>query len=331
MSNDSIDWYFITEQIYHKKIAPVISNQVINKSLFGGDNVVRAWAERINYPLADGDNLTRVAQFLSVTRQDATRAKSGYLHFLKQSLLDVAQKAPDASQGFLDQVKSELRGLTFSQLAIERLNQPDFKQETDNPLSLLAALDLPVYLTTSHHHFMEAALKANDEDKTPRTEVYGWREGLEENIPPDFRTDSDFEPDEQNPLVYHLLGIDDHPDSLVLTEDDYLEFLVNVTQDFNTDVIPSTVRNALSSSLLLLLGYDLHAWDLRVLLQGLIKGKPLRPRSFAIQLIPQDDNVKNASQFQEYLQKYFGQVRFDVFWGDPQDFMKALWEEWEAS
>jgi hypothetical protein len=268
---------------------------------------------------------------LSVTRQDPTRAKSSYLQFLKQRLLKLARAEPDVDQRFLDQIKSELRGLTFSQLAAERLCHPDFKTETDNPLSILAALDLPIYLTTSYHRFMEAALEATG--KTPRTEVYCWREGLEDNIPDECRTDPDFKPDpEKAPLVYHWLGIDDCPESLVLTEDDYLEFLVNVTQDFGTDAIPSPVRNALSSSLLLMLGYDLYAWDLRVLLQGLIKGKPLRPRSFAIQLIPsEEDHIKNTDQFQEYLQKYFGQVRFDVYWGTPQSFMKTLWEEWEAS
>lgn len=329
MANSDIDWYFVTEQIHQKKFTPIISDQVINNALFGGDDVVRAWADKINYPLADNDNLTRVAQFLSVTREDPTRAKYSYLQFLKQSLLNLARAEPDADQAFLDQVKSELRGLTFSQLATERLHYPDFEEERDNPLGILAQLDLPVYLTTSHHHFMEAALKATG--KTPRTGVYCWREGLEEDIPSELRSDPNFKPGVQTPLVYHLFGIDDHLASLVLTEDDHLEFLVNVTQDFGTDAIPSPVRNALSSSLLLMLGYDLHAWDLRVLLQGLIKGKPLRPRSFAIQLIPsEEDHIKNTDQFQEYLQKYFGQVRFDVYWGTPQSFMKTLWEEWEA-
>ena len=329
MPGSSIDWYFITEQISQRKFAPIISNQIIGSTLFGSHDTVRAWAEKIQYPLADSDNLTRVAQFLSATIQDSARAKSGYLQFLKQSLLDLARGWARADQAYLDQVKGELRGLTLSQLAVERLGYPDFGEEMDNPLRILAALDIPIYLTTSYHHLMEAALKAAG--KTPRTQLYCWREGLEDNIASEYRTDPNFEPGVQTPLVYHLHGIDDFPDSLVLTEDDFLEFLVNVTQDFNTDAIPSAVRNALASSLLLLLGYDLHTLDLRVLLQGLIRGKPLRPRSFAIQLNPQADGVKDTVQFQEYLQKYFGQVRFDVYWGDPQSFMKTLWDEWEAS
>ena len=328
MPNSNINWDFIIEQIQRKKFTPIISNQVINNLLFGSHNVVQAWAGDRDYPLADSDNLTRVAQFVSVTQQDLSRAKSGYLYFLKNSLLKLARTEPDANQAFLDQVQGELRGLTFSQLAAERLHYPDFKKESDNPLSILAALDIPIYITTGHHHFMEAALRAIA--KTPRTELYCWREGLQDNIPPKYQTDPNFEPDLETPLVYHLHGIDDYPDSLVLTEDDYLEFLVNVTRDFNTEDIPSTVRNALSNSLLLLLSYDLHAWDLRVLLQGIIKGKPRRPRSYAIQLIPNEvQRREKTEQFQAYLREYFDQVKFDVYWGDPQSFMQTLWQKWE--
>jgi len=330
MPTNNVDWYFIIDQIHQKKCTPVISNQIIIESLFSDDSLMPAWADSINYPLTDQYNLTRIAQFLSVTQQDPVRAKSNYLHFLKRSLLNLAQQNSEANQNFLSLVRNELRSLTFSQLATERLYLPNFKEELDHPLSILAALDVPIYLTTSHHTFIEAALRAVG--KTPRTEVYAWQEGMEDNLPAEFKTNLNFDPEVQTPLVYHWHGLDAYPDSLVLTEDDHLEFLVNVTQDLQEPgVIPSSVRNALSSSLLLLLGYDLHAWDLRVMLQGLIKGKPRRPRSFAIQIIPESQaSIKSLEHFQEYLHKYFGQVRFDVYWGDVQSFMQTLWAEWEA-
>jgi len=328
MLNSHIDWEFITGQIYQKRFVPIISNQVVQGALFDGGDVVRAWADSIDYPLADGDNVTRVAQFLSVTRQDPARARFSYLQFLKQSLLDAARREPGADQSFLEEVKSELRALTFSQLAADRLRRPDFGQARETLLGVLATLDIPIYLTTSHHRFIEAALRAAG--KTPRTEVYCWREGLEQHIPPECTSDPAFEPEVASPLVYHLHGVDDYPDSLVLTEDDYLEFLVNVTQDFGTEAIPTTVRTALSSGLLLMLGYELYAWDLRVLLQGLIKNKPLRPRSVAIQLMPGPEaGVKDSARFQAYLGEYFGQVGFYVYWGDPQTFLETLREKWE--
>jgi hypothetical protein len=330
MTDSNIDWDFITDQIYQKRCTPIISNKITHQALFGDQNVIQTWAEKVNYPLADSDNLTRVAQFLSVTRHDSARAKSSYLQFLKSSLLKLARVEPNTEQAVLDDIQNELRSLTFSQLAIERLGYPNLQNDPNNPLNILAALDIPIYLTTGHHNLMEAALEAVG--KSPRTEVYCWQEGQEENIPVECQTDLDFEPDVQTPLVYHWHGIDSYPNSLVLTEDDHLEFLVHVTQNFQeSDTIPSTVRNALSSSLLLLLGYDLHAWDLRVLLQGVIKDPRLRPRSFAIQLEPNaGDSIKDTVRFRKYLQDYFGQVRFDVYWGTPRAFMQTLHQEWKA-
>jgi hypothetical protein len=332
MLNSDIDWAFIAKKIDEKRFVPILSNRVIQDTLFdaeGAEGVVRAWADSIDYPLADGHNLTRVAQFLSVTRQDPAWAKFRYLQFLKQSLFESARGESGADQSFLEGVRNEIRTLTFSKLAAKRLNHPDFGQGRETPLSILATLDVPVYLTTSYHLLMEDALKAVG--KTPRTEVYCWQQGLEQNIPPECASDPTFEPGINTPLVYHLHGVDIFTDSLVLTEDDHLEFLVNVTQDFReVDMIPSTVRNALTNGLLALLGYELHAWDLRVLLQGVIKDSALRPGSVAIQLMPgQAQGIKNSAGFQQYLQKYFGQVNISVYWGDPHTFVETLRKEWE--
>ena len=67
------------------------------------------------------------------------------------------------------------------------------------------------------------------------------------------------QPSKEQPLVYHLHGFDQYPESLVLTEDDYLEFLVAISSDKgrNTDPVPKPVREALVESSLLLLGHSL--------------------------------------------------------------------------
>jgi hypothetical protein len=326
--SNNIEWDFIVDKIFEKKCTPVISNQVVNGTLFGEQNVVEAWANKVGYPLADRDNLTRVAQFFSVTK-DISRAKSNYLRFLRRNLFDLAEKDPNIDPGFLSQLKRE-RALTFSQIATEKLRYPNFAKEPDHPLTILATMDIEIYLTTSHHHFMEAALKASG--KNPRTEVYPWRQVLEDNIPVKYRSDLDFVPDVENPLVYHLHGIDDYADSLVLTEDDHLEFLVNVTQDIkDPDITPSTVRNALSGSLLILMGYRLHDWDLLVLLEGLIKSQPDRPPGYSVQFVLEDrEHITNKAKFDDYLQKYFANTKFDVYLGKLEDFAQTLWEELEA-
>ena len=89
----------------------------------------------------------------------------------------------------------------------------------------MADFDLPIYLTTSYHNFIEVALKRAG--KEPRTEICRWHKGLE-SIPSVF-DDEDYEPTKDEPLVYHLHGSDLHPESLVLSEDNYLEFLVAIS------------------------------------------------------------------------------------------------------
>ena len=59
-----------------------------------------------------------------------------------------------------------------------------------------------------------------------------------------FDREPGYKPTVQRPLVYHLLGLLELPSSLVLTEDDYFDFLTGVTRD--REVVPKSVRAALS-------------------------------------------------------------------------------------
>lgn len=323
-------WDVLADAIRKRKCTPVISNQLISNLVFGAkNNLSEMWAERENYPLAGqpADN-SRIAQYLSVTRKDAGRAKSRYIEFLKEKLFEQVSGNPATPPDLIAQVRRE-KMLSFSQLASDRFRYPDFKTQPENPLSVLATLDIPVFLTTSPHRLIEAALEAHD--KKPRTEVYAWREDLEDSLASNLLPNLNFSPDVQTPLVFHLHGIDDDPTSLVLTEDDYLEFLVNVTNDLkDTAIMPSAVRNAVSYNWLLLMGYHMHAWDLRVLLHGMIKGKPKRPRSFTVQL-PQEPGyeVRDVERFQSYLTNYFDSAQFDIYWGPSEKFTQELWRETE--
>ncbi|MBV7339227.1 SIR2 family protein [Chloroflexi bacterium TSY] len=263
-----INWDYVADSVHRERVLPVISNQVINEMLFGSISLAKAWADEVDYSVIAECAIVDVAQFLSV--QDRLKTKWQYLEFLKYSLWNVARLEPDADQIFLDKVKREVRELTFSQLGIARLRRPNFEKENRNPLTLLASLPLPIYVTTSYHRFIEAALSSVG--KTPKTQVYPWSESAHDVLPDDLTQDLHFAATINKPLVYHLHGIDDYPESLVLTEDDHLEFLVKIVQDMNRPgIIPSGVLYPLAHNLLLLLGYnDLQSWDSRVLFHGII-------------------------------------------------------------
>ncbi|GIK75494.1 MAG: hypothetical protein BroJett021_44820 [Chloroflexota bacterium] len=329
MPNNEISWSFIADQINRRRCTPVISNQLILGTLFPNAAVAAEWARTGNYPLAD-TNLAMVAQYLSVTYRDAYRAKTEYLQFLKQRFLVAAEQEGVIDRGLLDQVRRE-RALSVSQLVGERLGVPAVG-DLENPLNLLAAFDMPIFLTTSPHLLIETALR--NLGKRPRTEVYAWHPALEDVIPPEYHPDPNFQPTVDAPLVYHLHGLDEFPDSLVLTEEDHLDFVSNVIHDFREiGKMPNAVRNAISSTILILLGYNMRSWEMRVILQELIRDQPRRPRSVAIQLDPLDaPEILDSARFQEYVQMYLAQdkYRFDIYWGDALSFLKQLWNAWQG-
>jgi hypothetical protein len=202
-------------------------------------------------------------------------------------------------------------------------------------LKILASLDIPIYLTTSYHDFMERALVAAD--KTPRTQLCFWN--LEtENVDEEHRPISSYKADIKNPLVFHLFGLEQYPNSMVLSEDDYMDFLVRVARDEAGDsgdrVIPPYLEAELRDSSLLLLGYRLQDWDFRVLFRGLLKDdlNQVRQRreGVAIQLNPKDQpEVKREKDAKTYLSKYFKAANIRVHWGSTDDFIVSLCKEWQ--
>src|SRR5256885_1935999 len=77
--------------------------------------------------------------------------------------------------------------------------------------------------------------------------------------------DPDCRPRPATRLVFHLHG-PAQPQALVLTEDDYLRFLVTMAGE-GKQLLPKAVREALDRNALLFIGYRLADWNFRALLQ----------------------------------------------------------------
>lgn len=305
----------IAERIRTGKVVPIIANLVGNNLVLGGnDNLVATYAKYTNYPL-DDFNLLRMTQYVSVTDENVTDprvVKEDYVNFIKNRLFDIAE-ADGLSADVLAELEEEFDDVAFSEFS-DRLGYPKFDQGPANPYLVLAECPLPIYLTTGYHNFLEVALRRAG--KEPRSEICRWHQGLE-GIPSVF--DDDYQPTKDEPLVYHLFGSDDYPGSLVLTEDDHMEYLVAISQNIGraTDPIPRRVRQAMADSSLVLMGYHLRGWDFRVLFWGLIKPRPIQQTSVSVQL-ELNEIEKN------YLQKYLGEFEFKVFWGDIHQYAEEL-------
>lgn len=62
--------------------------------------------------------------------------------------------------------------------------------------------------------------------------------------------------DSKNPLVYHIHGEVDNPETMVLTEDDYLRFITGIHQRYDI-LFPAKVSMTISSNALMFIGYSL--------------------------------------------------------------------------
>ena len=312
----------IIERIRAGKVVPLIGNVVNNDLILGGhQQLVDAYATYVSFPLKNGmRNLPKMAQFVSVTDEEATDSrviKEDYINFIKNRLFDIAETEA-VSADLLAEVEEEFDDVGFSEFS-ERLGYPRFDQPEIDPLLVLAEMPLPIYLTTSYHNFIEVALR--HVGKKPRTEICRWHKGME-GIPSTL--DENYQPSAEEPLVYHLHGFDTYPGSMVLTEDDYMEFLVAISQNVGrgADPIPRRIRQAMADSSLVLLGYDLSSWDFRVLFWGLIKPRPLQQTSVSVQIVPTE--VEKS-----YLQKYLDEFEFKVYWGSIQEYARELRQRWE--
>jgi hypothetical protein len=216
--------------------------------------------------------------------------------------------------------------------------------ENYDPLDKLAELPFSNYITTSYHDFIERALV--NADRIPITQYLSLDdEGkitaptLDKNGKP-----ADSIPDllgtEGQPVVYHLFGIENDPKSLVISEDDYINFLVAAVTDLSTVVtnsdvqkdsakkgLPMGLRRILSAYHLLLLGYQMQDWDFRVLFRLILQLRTSSPKPGIFMQIPPNQEVKSLLN---YLVRYFSPKQFDVEWKSPIAFTQELWRIWEG-
>jgi len=288
------DWKVLLGRIKDGKCTPFLGAGVNYKILPLGGQIAREWAEAEQFPLRSSDDLASVAQFIAVKYDDKVVPKDRILERLAQ------EARPDFSQ------------------ADERLDC----------LRALAELPLPVYLTTNYDDLMVEALRHTEPRKNPRREICKWHAGLE-SVPSVFAATQVYEPDHANPVVFHLHGSDQLVDSLVLTEDDYLDFLVNISR--NQELLPSRIQRALTEASLLFIGYRLRDINFRVIYRGLVQSMDgsRRRLSITVQMKPPDEHAGDAEAAEHYLTEYFKDLKVRVYWGTAKDFAKELRDRWK--
>jgi hypothetical protein len=292
----------------------VILGSNLSESLLGSSReIAQSWADTYHYPMEphEREDLPQVAQYLSVN-QDAQFPREELIDYLRHELIERhGDKLPDT-----------LRNASLPEITAALGAQTRAANSAD-PYKVLAELPFPIYITTNAGNLLAEALRAAGKD--PQIELCRWNEDIE-TLPSIYDDEPNYRPSAERPLVYHLYGTFDEPDSLVLTEDDYFDFLIGVTN--NKDLIPIAVRQALADTALLFLGYRLDDWSFRVLFRSIMsqegRGRRKKYAHIAGQILPEEGRFLEPERARAYLESYFQDADIDIFWGSVEDFTKEL-------
>jgi hypothetical protein len=288
---DKINWDLLLRRIKAGNCTPFLGAGACVGVLPSGRTLAQNWGQQHRYPLDDSGDLVRVSQYIAV-KEDPMWPKEEIAREFKKS------------------------------------GAPDFSNVLE-PHGLLADLPLPVYMTTNYDDFMVRALCYRK--RAPVQSLCRWNKFLRDNVQSPFDKRS-FEPTSANPVVFHLHGHCGVPESLVLTEDDYLDFLVNISSD--PDLLPARIQKALSGASLMFLGYAIMDWDFRVLFRSLVSylERSLSRLHVSVQLAPGSPDMapERKERAQEYLNKYFGKLQIQVYWGTCEQFTAELRKRWDA-
>jgi hypothetical protein len=208
-----------------------------------------------------------------------------------------------------------------------KAGRPDFSSPTE-PHRFMADLPLPVYITTNYDDFMVQALR--ERGKKPEQEICRWNSQLYGL--PSVLDRLDYVPSENTPLVFHLHGHMGIPESLVLTEDDYLDFLIAMSKKENK-LLPPRVQEAMANASLLFVGYRIADWNFRVLFRSVVTSLEAgqKRKHVSVQILPignGSDAIRKLKVL-NYLDKYYQELNTRVYWGRSDEFITELRQIWE--
>jgi hypothetical protein len=316
-ADENFNWQPILAYLPEGKVVPMIGPEINLGLLPSQAEITERWAkefdyEKYNYPLNDRNDLPRVAQFVETM--------SAAPKFPHQQLLNIFKKDLLKQEKVVKQ--SRLAGFTLAQV-IEEIAQQHFDRDENDPYEILAKLPISNYLTTNPDSFMEEALKF--EKRAPQRENALWQE--DDNDIGNERYQK-LRGTNADPVVFHLYG--SSAASLVLTEDDHLDFLRFVSKD--SWRIPQYLKADLTESVLLFLGYNIRNLDFRVAFKGLVgQLKKASPGRIAIlQLQPEKDfqqQIQDLRLLQSFMEKDCANLKLQVYWGSVRKFLIGLWNK----
>ena len=204
------------------------------------------------------------------------------------------------------------------------------------PHKVLAQLPCPIYVTAQPTTLLVRALE--EAGKEPVTDFCRWKPELLGDPPSPF-DDPTYVPSPERPLVYHVLGTLDVPESIVITEDEFFDFMAAVAKGGSgpNQLIPSGVEEALTNTSLLFLGFGLQDWDLRILLRSVITReakarKGQKAKHVAAEMDVVTEGVISPEDARRYIVTYFrdNEPSIEIEWASVDEFASNLARAWKT-
>ncbi len=304
-------WPAIITQIKSKQCLPILGPGVTEQIFGSPQELAQQWADEFNFPLSPyhREDLAQVAQFLAIDQAET---------FPQNALQPHMEKV--VRQRYQKILPPELEQASLSDLlkfVYERCILPN----PAHPLPILANLPVSIYITTDPSDLLEHALRAAG--RPPHVDFCPWNKEIE-TVP---LLDKTYYPSVKEPLVYHLFGILEQPESLVLTEDNYFDYLIGAT--LNKDLIPGFVRAELAKQAWLMFGFHLDDWSFRVLFRSItkIEGRATggrRHANVAAQISPEEGRVLELMRALKFFENDFQKEAISIYWGSVEDFTLEL-------
>lgn len=308
-------WDTLIHNIRQGTCTPILGSGLLEPLTGSFRDIARQLAETFRYPLADKEReeLPLVAQYLVVDK-DEKFARDAFVGALRAGIL----------RHYGHDLPSETRKAPLEKL-ISEAGKIRRDLEVAEPHEVLARMNLPLYVTTNPDNLLADALVAMGKKPrlalAPRGELAG----------AGYQLDPQYVPTAEEPLVYHIFGHLREINSIVLTQDDYFDYLIEVTR--NRDLIPKIVGRHLADTALLFLGFQMTDWDFRVFFRSIMSQEGRRRRNLfshvAVQIDPGRDRMADPVLATRHLERYFELADIYVFWGSAEDFLKTLLKQME--
>jgi hypothetical protein len=315
---DFLGWPNIINSIKQGYCVPILGFGLAEFLAGSPREIAQRWAAQAGYPLASHsqDDLPQVAQYLAV-QQGLAYPRDQLVQNIRDHVIEE----------FASQLPQNAADLPLKAL-ISEIGRKRRASDPAEAYNVLASLPFKIYITANPDNLLEDAL--TDQGRTPTTLYARWKRSLVN--PPAIQEFLNLSaPTETAPLVYHLFGFIDNGKALVLTEDDYFDYMMWVNNPAAQIKVPEVIKAAWDEAALIFLGFQMNDWNFRVLFRSILDEQRRQAeryyRSMAVQLQPGDGYLKPESA-RRYLERAFTKDQLDIYWGGAEDFLRELKKQW---